>query len=243
MRELDDQELLALWEGQRLQPLNIRSVSILAAVYPEISYEEVSKMSIGGFDNLLMNVYETYFGHAVQAQAKCPKCNEDLDVNFNINDIRTTFHPNASEPIAFNSSGYQIAYKVPSVNDILKIERCQDPNTAMMNLLQCCITSAKRDGMDITLDGLPSEVLRSISDEMEKSDPQADIRLSLICSECSNQWQEVFDIGTFLWSKIDKWAKKTMMEVHNLAMAYGWSEAEVLNISSYRRRIYLELVS
>ena len=37
-------------------------------------------------------------------------------------------------------------------------------------------------------------------------------------------------------------AKRLLMDVHLLARAYGWSEAEVLALSPARRRFYLEMV-
>ena len=41
--------------------------------------------------------------------------------------------------------------------------------------------------------------------------------------------------------RLDAWARATLLDVHLLATAYGWSEPEVLALSALRRRYYLEL--
>jgi len=51
-----------------------------------------------------------------------------------------------------------------------------------------------------------------------------------------------FDILTYLWSEIEDWAQRLLLEVHTLALAYGWSERDILAMSPRRRRLYLEMV-
>jgi hypothetical protein len=51
-----------------------------------------------------------------------------------------------------------------------------------------------------------------------------------------------FDVGSFVWTEFSVWAQKRLEEVHLLASAYGWSEAEILELSPVRRRYYVEAV-
>jgi predicted DNA-binding transcriptional regulator AlpA len=78
---------------------------------------------------------------------------------------------------------------------------------------------------------------------MAAADPLADIRLGLICPACGHAWQVLFDIVTFFWSEIDAWARRTLREVHALARAYGWREAEILALTARRRQHYLEILA
>ena len=48
--------------------------------------------------------------------------------------------------------------------------------------------------------------------------------------------------GAFLWAEIHAWAQQLLRDVHTLAIAYGWSETEVLALPAARRRAYLDLV-
>ena len=45
-----------------------------------------------------------------------------------------------------------------------------------------------------------------------------------------------------LWSEIHAWARQLLRDVHALARAYGWREADILALSPTRRGIYLELL-
>jgi hypothetical protein len=68
------------------------------------------------------------------------------------------------------------------------------------------------------------------------------VGLHLSCSACGGAWDRPLDIGQFLWDEISAEAHRLAREVHALARAYGWSEAEILGLSPRRRQLYLELV-
>ncbi len=53
----------------------------------------------------------------------------------------------------------------------------------------------------------------------------------------------MFDVVSFFWSEICVQAKRLLREVHTLARAYGWREADILNMSTARRQFYLEMVT
>jgi hypothetical protein len=78
---------------------------------------------------------------------------------------------------------------------------------------------------------------------MSRADPQADVRLALTCPACRHQWRSIFDIVTFFWIELDVWARRTLRDVHALARAYGWREADILALSPQRRQCYLEMIS
>ena len=65
----------------------------------------------------------------------------------------------------------------------------------------------------------------------------------LNCPTCGNQWQLFFDIAAFLWLKIEMQARRLLREVHTLARAYGWREADILALSPWRRQAYLEMIN
>jgi hypothetical protein len=77
---------------------------------------------------------------------------------------------------------------------------------------------------------------------MEELDPAASINLSLGCEDCGHHWLADFNIGSLLWDEIDGCARALLVEVHNLARAYGWTEQEILALSPQRRAAYLDMV-
>ena len=77
---------------------------------------------------------------------------------------------------------------------------------------------------------------------LSAADPLAETNLALDCPSCGHQWNDVLDIGSFVWAEIEARARRLMSEVHALATAYGWSERETLSLSPARRAGYLRMV-
>ena len=74
-------------------------------------------------------------------------------------------------------------------------------------------------------------------------DPQVEIRFRMQCPACSHSWTALFDILSFFWAEIDAQARRLLDVVHLLARAYGWSEAEIRDLSTARKNYYLKLIS
>ncbi len=72
-------------------------------------------------------------------------------------------------------------------------------------------------------------------------DPAADLRFDLVCPACGHGWEPLFDVAAFLWAAVERWALLTLRDVHQLALAYGWRESDVLALSPLRRQLYLEM--
>ena len=72
---------------------------------------------------------------------------------------------------------------------------------------------------------------------------KAEVQLTLNCPACEHSWSVLFDITTFVWAEISSLARRLLREVHILATAYGWHEADILAMSAIRRQFYLELVA
>jgi hypothetical protein len=68
------------------------------------------------------------------------------------------------------------------------------------------------------------------------------VLINLRCPDCGHDWQSVFDIASFFWTEISVQARRLLQDVATLARAYGWREADILEMSSARRAFYLEVV-
>jgi hypothetical protein len=109
-------------------------------------------------------------------------------------------------------------------------------------LLRRCVLAAKKGAALVASDDLPADVAQVISAKMALSDPQADVQLALACPQCSHRWTTTFDILSYFWTELTEWAMRRLREVHALALAYGWSEADILGLSPSRRQSYLEMI-
>jgi hypothetical protein len=141
------------------------------------------------------------------------------------------------------SDGYLVTYRLPDSFDLAEIVQVADVTEARRRLLDRCILQATRDGAEAGLDQVPDGVLALVAEQVAAHDPLAEIELALACPICGHQWQLFFDIASFLWLKIEMRAGRLLREVHTLARAYGWREADILALSPGRRQAYLEMVS
>ncbi|MGH9908466.1 MAG: phage baseplate protein, partial [Pyrinomonadaceae bacterium] len=89
---------------------------------------------------------------------------------------------------------------------------------------------------------LAKETIDRIAEEIGRHDPQADVRLALVCPDCSHRWETIFDIVSLVFNEISAWASRILRQVHLLSLAYGWREIDILSLSPLRRQAYLELL-
>lgn len=202
-------------------------------------------MPIGERDACLLSLHETLFGNELDTLAACPSCSESLELNFSAAQLRhepAEGGDGALPPL--RDAGYELAYRLPGSNDLVEVlDAAQGGrDTALARLLERCVLDARRDGEPAALDELPPSLVDRLQREMARRDPGADCSIALECPACGHRFERRFDIGAYLWEELDDWAGRTLAEVHVLAGAYGWSEAQILGLSASRRRHYMGLV-
>ncbi len=155
--------------------------------------------------------------------------------------------------------GYDLRFRLPDSLDLAQIARCGDVDAARNLLVQRCVVHAAiladksamgeinrplhLDVAGASLVDLPETVIAALAEYMMQCDPQADVQLNLSCPACGQSWLVMFDVVSFFWSEICGQAKRLLREVDTLARAYGWREADILNMSTARRQFYLEMVT
>lgn len=253
MRALSASELLAVWEQGLAQEPVQRALALLAAASPEISFEALAQLSLGQRDACLLTLREWTFGPHLASLATCPGCSERLELTFEVADLRATppsLLPRSegegglgAETLSLSIAGYEVRFRLPNSLDLAAIAGYGDAAAGRQVLLERCLLATQRNGQETTADQLPAEVVEAVVTQMGQADPQADVQLALTCPACGHQWQAAFDIVSFFWSEISVWAYRLLYEVHTLALAYGWREADILALSPWRRQFYLEMVS
>jgi hypothetical protein len=110
------------------------------------------------------------------------------------------------------------------------------------HVFEACVLGARRNDEAVSLDALPAELCTMVSEKMAETDPQGNVQLPLTCPDCGHRWDAPLDIASYLWAEIDAWATRVLRDVHALASAYGWREADILLLSPSRRQAYLEMI-
>lgn len=248
MRRVSGAALLRIWEqGQGRHALD-QAMAILAEAFPEVAVGTLAALSIGQRDAYLLEVYKDTFGGHLDALVDCPQCRETLELPLRVDDVRVA--PEA-EPTGdagcLHADGYEVRFRLPNSVDLATVVRQADVLTdlavARAILLQCCVLEATHAGHAVAVTDLPETVITTLGAHLEACDPQAEVQLNLTCPACDHHWCTLFDIVTFFWATVRSQAKVLLRDVHTLARAYGWHEADILAMSEVRRQCYLEMLA
>ncbi len=242
MRPLSAPELLHAWEGGHDQPLTSRALLLLAYACPDESWDDLAALPVGRRDARLLTLREWRLGPRLSCLARCPTCGESLELNFTVDDVRVEAAPAAESDLNLQVEGYELSFRLPDSTDLAALHDADDGAAARRSLLDRAVLSARRNGRKHPVSRLPAAALDAVVRRMAEVDPQADVHTVLTCPACTHSWQATFDIVSFFWAEIENWAHRMLRDVHRLASAYGWREADVLALSPRRRQLYLEMV-
>jgi hypothetical protein len=230
MRALSSSEFLGLWErGQRLHPLD-RGLLALQAASPGDSWDALAELPLGERNRRLAELRGDCFGPRLEGWVACPECAERLEFDLDGEHLAAA---DFGRPVVWRGQ----PFRLPCSRDVACAARHPDPAQAVGVLLERC-----RLGPEPGPGMWSPEQMDEIGDLMSLADPLAETRLELACSHCGHRWDELLDIAAFLWTEIEAQVRRLLLEVHALASAYGWSEAEILSLGDQRRSLYLEMV-
>jgi len=242
MRPLSAYDLLRIWEiGEDQHPLD-RALTILGAACPEQTWDELAALSIGQRDARLLTLRERTSGPILNGFVECPRCAQRLEFDALVANLRVEADPDVGERELI-AEGLTLEFRLPNSQDLAAASVCQDLAEARSLLVQRCVLQASRDGVPADRSELPAGVIAELAQRMAKCDPQAEVLLDLRCPTCDHAWQALFDIVDFYWAELAAQAKRLLREVHTLARAYGWREADILSMSARRRQFYLEMAT
>lgn len=234
-------EILSLWErGLARHPID-RALLLYAWTQPDLPSSNFPDLPLGTINKALLRLREICFGPRIIACIDCEHCDTRMEIaldtgqllaGINEDDTPSKFD---NTPAEFEISNFR--FRVPCSRDLVAVSGEQDLKAAAVKLLeQCCLEHSENSNAGF------ANLLVEAEAAMEELDPAADINLSLSCEECGHSWLVDFNIGTLLWDEIDARARAVLAEVHSLAQAYGWTEPEILALSSQRRAAYLDMV-
>ncbi len=235
-------ELLNAWEQARALSPTDGALSLLALAEPEKTREQLAQLSIGRRDAGLLKLRERIFGSRMTARSNCPACGQPMEMSFTVAEVQAAPAPATAEPFTANFGAHEIKFRLPNHSDLAALVPGDDLAVQKRRLIQRCVLDAKRGGHPLAPDELPGELINALSERMSELDPQGDVQLALSCPQCSHRWHAPLDVASYVWSEIETWAVRLLRDVHQLASAYGWREADILAISSWRRQAYLEMI-
>ncbi|MDC8016068.1 hypothetical protein [Tahibacter soli] len=234
MRTFDASALLDAWEHGYGLPPPQRALALLAYGWPHVPRDELASAPLGRRDAWLARLRIALFGPELAFVATCPHCASVVESTLDAAPLALDAPP--PDPRSIEIDGARVTLRAATSADLADLPRDAD---AARRLLALRVIDAGDTTLDA--DALTEASLAAIADALAQIDPGAATDLALDCPDCGARWHGGLDIAAFLWREIDAWARRTLREVHALARAYAWREADVLALSPTRRKLYLEL--
>ncbi len=231
MQAFSSSDVVALWErGARLHPLD-RSLLALSTAFPGAS-EDHADWSLGRRNRALFELHAVCFEKQLQGWSGCPACGEKAE--FELEGGQLLAASASAQPGTTVTVRGEI-FRLPTSRDLAEV-LAEDAAAAARGLLERCRLGEAGPGE------WDEAALGEAGDTLAAADPLAEVQLALDCPACGHEWHDVLDIGSFVWAEVESRARRLLWEVHTLALAYGWSEAETLGLSAVRRAGYLAMV-
>lgn len=236
MHALTQADYLSLWErGQALHPIDQGLLAVQTA-FPETQRESVADWPLGRRNRALAQLHCACFGSALRGWAACCQCGEKLEFEMDGNAL-TEMETGAGGTGTVSIRSW--VFRLPTSRDLAQLAVESGEASAAAKLVDFCLL----DEVSEEKPGVWSENdLETIGEQLAAADPLAEILLDLCCPLCGESFQEALDLSMFFWSELEGFSKRLLLDVHTLASAYGWSEAEILSLSPARRNFYLEQV-
>jgi hypothetical protein len=231
--------LLRAWESATAAVPLDRAPSLLhslGAVAPGVRTDD---MTVGQCDAWLFKLRRVIFGEMLEVLATCPECQNDVELTVALGELQPPLREGAVAPLTVQVDGYTLRCRIPTNEDLRILGRRRVAATLRDLLDRCVIEANTAGGAPVSPGQLPEAAVEATVGALAESDPGACTELR-VCCPCGGEWVDELDIRDVVWSELTEWVGRTLTQVHQLARAYGWSEAEILEMSGWRRRWYLE---
>ncbi len=214
--------------------------------------EQFRKLPMGDREALLLQIRRLTFGDRIPCTLHCPSCAAIMDFQLQAHELilpgeqqATQYH---EESFLTGETTWRARFRVPCAADLEAAIRTAGgtPREAALAVLQNCVEWVRREdapGDDsVPAAQWPPEFVSQIAERMSCLDPQAEITLQLRCPTCGHEFSSLFDIGDYFLRELAAAERQLYYDIHRLALAYHWSETEILNMTPRKRKLYLDLL-
>jgi hypothetical protein len=224
MGGLKGEKLLRAWELSRELPELEAVLAVLALARPGRAMSDWLSMPLGERNALLLELRAETLGRRMEAVAECPRCGSLLEFSLDVVKLKTQLQAQCAELLEGSA---EAGVRTASTEDLIAARKAENDEQAR------AILQARTAGGDASTAAL---------ERVERMHAAAEISIELACMECRARAVMDLDIAHFFLREIAGAARRLMAEIHELAMAYGWSERAIANMSARRRAAYLEMV-
>jgi uncharacterized protein (UPF0212 family) len=219
---------LSIWEaGSRLSPLDRGLLAVQVAGVPA---PQAADLPLGERNRTLAKLYSEHFGSTINGFTQCTHCGEKLEFNFDVQQVADAPPVDAQETVVVGKWKFHL----PTSRSLADALNGGEAASAAQRLLAHCLAEPVENDP-----GWSEEEMAMIEEKLSDADSLAEILIGFECPECGASFEEALDLGSFVWSEIEDSARQLFDDIHVLAAGYGWTEDDVLRLSSARREAYV----
>ena len=238
MTELTEAGLLALWEAGLGQTWPERALALAAAAV-DADAGELADLTVGGRDALLLTLRKRCFGPDLPCRLDCPSCGDPLELTLAVDDILLENPgPAPGSLLRAEIADTEVTFRALTSRDLLAV--APGSPDARRALVANCVVEAREGDERVPADALSDELVDAVAARLGEVDPQADVIIATACPSCGHRWNASFDPSRYLWAELDAYARRLLYDIRDLALAFGWTETDVLAVSPARRQFYLD---
>jgi hypothetical protein len=232
MRPLKGELLLEAWERGTSEPDLARPLAMLSTSSGgSRPSDELAGLSIAERNIELLRLRRTTFGDALKGYVPCGACATRVEFEISVQsmlDRLEVLHPRTGA--TWHVGQFTFTMRPVTSCDLKAIMSAPDPRR---ELLGRCISVEAEQAL-LNCEAIAIEQFNQLNEG-------AETQFILRCPACGGITRVEFEIGRFLWTEVRHAAINLLRDIHDLASAYGWSEASILAMDPARRAMYLEI--
>jgi ssDNA-binding Zn-finger/Zn-ribbon topoisomerase 1 len=237
---MSERELFFFLEVGLALPLIERSLLLVSLSHPAYDFSQIAVMPIGERDAHLFAIREKWFGTIFINTANCPKCKQKMEWEMTVDDVKVLPNPANQMDNSLEYDGNLIKFRLPNSNDIMEVMALEEGISKEDVLLSKCI---EPESLPVPFQEMPLALKNALLQKMEACDPQSDVTLAISCPECGHKLgHELRHHEVTCGPSIDDWATNMVQDVYLLAKNFGWSENDILEMGSFRRSLYINML-
>jgi len=220
----------------------------------KVEKDRLRDLSMGDREALLLHIRRLTFGERMQCVLHCAACDAPMDLDLSVSDLLVSTENAAQqhyqEMFSCDDARFRVSFHVSTGTDVEAAIQYGNGsvNKARLELLARCIESVEREnGTEeftvIQSREWPPQLIEQLSRRLAEADAQAEIQLQLTCPACECEFSSFFDVTGYMVRELEAQERQLYQDVHQLAMAYHWSENEIFHMSSRKRKLYLEMLA
>lgn len=205
------------------QPLDRALTAVLSACVVGSDGAPLGAGDVRGWNVLkrrqgLLAVAVATHGSMRDVTVACPECGERMDLAIDLTAFAADWRDDRV-PVP----GHGVVLRLPRPDDLA------DPDALPERLV---------------VEGKPpkDDWFADADEALGAADPLGDLELQATCPECAVPISHPFSVEPFLMGEMAGELGRLVDEIHVLAMAYHWSETEIVALPPARRALYLDRI-